>query len=149
MLTKRKILLLFLLLVILSLGILNWPIENAVSSQKKADTRCDYSTACEFTTKQGVFWLTVDNPPIKAEQWISLSLQSELSDWQVKEANIVGRDMFMGRIPVQFKANEKGKFSAQTMVGACTRDEMIWQLQIEVELQGKIEMLSYDFAVYH
>lgn len=110
--------------------------------------RCDYFTPCEFSTPQGAFGLTVANPPIKAEQWIDFNLRSELKTWRVIDAQIIGKNMFMGRIPVFFSPSEKG-FAAQTLVGACTSKEMIWQLQITVAVNDVNELLLYDFVVSH
>lgn len=160
MLKKRNIILLFVALFSITALLLWQSVASSISSQdkvaknasattKKADVACDYLTPCEFTTELGMFWLTVDNPPIKAEQWIALNLHSQVDVWQVQEAKIVGKSMFMGRIPVQFKAHENGGFSAQTLVGACSSDKMVWQLQISVEIDGKTTMLLYDFVVNH
>ncbi len=108
--------------------------------------RCDYFTACEFRSEQGSFWLSVDNPPIKAEEWINFKLKSSNPDWQVTDAKIVGKEMFMGRIPVTFDPLEKGVFSAKTLVGSCIT-EMIWQLEINIEMNGLKQVLLFDFAV--
>lgn len=108
--------------------------------------RCDYVTPCEFMTKQGSFWLNVTNPPIKAEQWIYFNLQSDLKNWQLVDATIIGKSMFMGRIPVSFAPTAKG-FSGKAMLAACTHAEMLWQLQIRVEANEIKEELFFDFIV--
>ncbi|WP_245597651.1 hypothetical protein [Psychromonas aquimarina] len=117
------------------------------SGQNTAEVlRCDYFTPCEFVSEQGSFWLSVDNPPIKAEEWINFNLKSSNPDWQVTDAKIVGKEMFMGRIPVTFNTVEKGLFSARTLVGSCIT-EMIWQLEINIEMNGLKQVLLFDFAV--
>ncbi len=160
MLTKSRVALLFIMLLIV-LALVAWrTVDNVhgslinselnASEQLKANlVRCDYFSPCEFITKQGTFWLSVNNPPIKAEQWIDFNLQSELKTWRVKEAKIVGKSMFMGRIPVFFKPIDKGLFTAKTLLGACSTSEMIWQLQISVEVNDITEVLLFDFVVRH
>jgi len=123
--------------------------ENNHSAASATDLlRCDYFTPCEFTTPQGAFWLTVANPPIKAEQWIDFNLHSKLEEWRIIEAKIIGKSMFMGRIPVFFSPSENG-FAAKTLVAACTSKQMIWQLQITVEINNVSELLLFDFVVVH
>ncbi len=109
--------------------------------------RCDYFSPCEYITEQGVFWLKVNNPPIKAEQWIQFGLQSEVEHWQVIEAKIEGKSMFMGRIPVTFIAANDHHYVAKTLVGACTTENMIWQLQILLQVNGQEQWLHFDFMV--
>lgn len=155
MLRKSRVVNLFILLFVLLLGMIcGWIYNfyNVNSSIEEATANrvaCDYFTACQFVSKQGRFWLSVDNPPIQAERWIFFNLQSELPAWQVLEANIVGKSMFMGRIPVFFESAGKRGFTAKSMVGACTSKQMIWQLQIMVEADKRKEMLLFDFTVSH
>lgn len=157
MLTKSKLIQLAVILLIL-LGLVFWRTESVlrdvtnapgISAEQTEATvvRCDYLSSCEFVSKQGKFGLTVNNPPIQAERWINFSLQSELSGWRVTEAEIVGKSMFMGRIPVFFKSADKDIYSARAMVPACTSAEMTWQLQISVVADNIKEVLRFDFAV--
>lgn len=157
MLNKNRLIQLSILLLIL-LALVTWKTVVSISdktAKQVADVReessslvrCDYLTPCEFVTRQGVFWLSVKNPPIKAEQWVNLSLQSKIDTWKVLNAKIVGKAMFMGRIPVKFIAANKHEFTAKTIFGACTTDEMIWQLQVTIEINGEQQVLDFDFLV--
>lgn len=157
MLTKSKLIQLAIMLLIL-LGLVLWKTESVLRDVTNAPgmsieqteatvVRCDYLSSCEFVSKQGKFWLTVNNPPIQAEHWINFNLQSELPSWQVTEAEIVGKSMFMGRIPVLFKSIDEGIYTARTMVSACTSAAMIWQLQITVVVDNIKEVLLFDFIV--
>ncbi|GLS89065.1 hypothetical protein GCM10007916_01320 [Psychromonas marina] len=109
--------------------------------------RCDYLTACEFLTEQGTFLLSVKNLPIKAEEWIDFELLLPTKNMVVSKAQIVGKTMFMGRIPVTFKRSEEQLFSANTLVGSCTTAQMIWSLEITVDNGELQELVSFDFMV--
>ncbi|MHA7001425.1 hypothetical protein [Aeromonas schubertii] len=45
---------------------------------------------------------------------------------------VEGRDMFMGRIPLEPR-QEAGVWVVDAMVGACTEPAMVWQLVVETE----------------
>ncbi|ABM02782.1 hypothetical protein Ping_0940 [Psychromonas ingrahamii 37] len=157
MLTKSKIIqLLFMLIVLVSLFI--WRTINIKTEQQmnidltstersSGQLECDYLVPCELLSSQGRFWLSVDNPTIKAEQWINFRLESDEQEWRVIDAKIVGKEMFMGRIPVTFVKTDKGFFSAKTLVGACTTPAMIWQLKINILVNGIKDQLLFDFMV--
>ncbi|MCG6201359.1 hypothetical protein [Psychromonas antarctica] len=154
MLTKGRLIQLIIMLLLL-IALVWWRTmdsANKLPNQIVIDIseqvqNCDYLSPCKFISKQGPFWLSVKSP-IKAEQWIDFKLQSQLRKWQVKTAKIVGKSMFMGRIPVVFKITDEG-FSARTMVGGCTSAEMVWQLQISIDVNGVSELLLFDFIVRH
>ena len=109
--------------------------------------RCDYDQACEFITEQGTFLLSINNTPIQPEQWIDFELTMANESSVVSKAKIVGKTMFMGKIPVRFKRSGKQQFMGKGIVGACTVDEMIWELQVSVINGDKTEQLSFDFMV--
>jgi len=157
MLTKNRIVQLLAMLIVL-VSLFTWrTITNETEQPKDEDLttsepatvqlECDYLLPCEVAGAQGSFWLSVDNPPIKAEQWINFKLESSAQEWRVNDAKIVGKEMFMGRIPVTFTDLGKGIFSAKTLVGACTTSTMIWQLQIKVAVNGVEELLLFDFLI--
>jgi len=156
MFNKSRIIQLILMMVFL-LALVVWrtvasvqavSVNGGSEESTKDLLRCDYFTPCEFSTPQGAFWLTVANPPIKAEQWIDFNLHSTLKTWRIIDAKIIGKNMFMGRIPVFFNPSEKD-FVAKTLVGACTTKEMIWQLQITADVNEIRELLLFDFVVAH
>lgn len=157
MLTKSRIVQLLVMLLVLVL-LFTWrtmtietePQNNVNLTSVEPSTgllECDYFVPCEVVSSQGSFWLSVDNPPIKAEQWINFRLEGNGQKWRVIDAKIVGKEMFMGRIPVTFTNLGKGIFSAKTLVGACTNPTMIWQLQINVAVNGIEELLLFDFMI--
>ena len=157
MLTKNRVAQLLVMLILL-VSLFTWRtmttepgqvnnIELTAVEPLSESLACDYIKPCKFVSDHGSFWLSVGNPPVKAEQWIDFSLNSSEPEWHVVDAKIVGRDMFMGRIPVTFTENDKHIFSAKTLVGACTTPKLIWQLQINVQVNAVNELLLFDFMV--
>jgi hypothetical protein len=157
MLTKSRAVQLLVMLIVLA-SLFTWrTITIEAEQQDNVDLtsvesspgllECDYLIPCEVASSQGRFWLSVDNPPIKAEQWINFKFESDQQELRVIDAKIVGKEMFMGRIPVTFTKVGKGIFSAKTLVGACTTPTMIWQLQINVTVNGIEDLLLFDFMV--
>ena len=157
MLTKSKMVQLVIMLIVL-ITLFIWrtittepeqlnTFSSASTEPVSEVLECDYVTPCEFIGEQNTFWLSVVNPPIKAEQWINFRLKSNKKEWRVVDAKIVGKTMFMGRIPVTFTKIEKGFFAAKTLVGACTTAIMVWQLQINVEVNKTKKLLTFDFMI--
>ncbi|HEY5716216.1 MAG TPA: hypothetical protein VIS54_07355 [Psychromonas sp.] len=158
MLTKNRVVQLLVMLIVL-VTLFTWRTMTAESEQANNNVEltsveplsalldCDYVKPCELVSDHGTFWLSVDNPPIKAEQWINFRLKSNEKEWHVVDAKIVGKEMFMGRIPVTFRKIERGVYAAKTLVGACTNPKMIWQLQINIQVNGINELLSADFVI--
>jgi hypothetical protein len=157
MLTKSRAVQLLVMLIVLA-SLFTWrTITIEAEQQDNVDLtsvesspgllECDYLIPCEVASSQGRFWLSVDNPTIKAEQWINFKFESAQQELRVIDAKIVGKEMFMGRIPVTFTKVGKGIFSAKTLVGACTTPTMIWQLQINVTVNGIEDLLLFDFMV--
>ena len=157
MLTKNRVVQLLVMLIVL-VSLFTWRTISIETEQQNNEDltsvesstgllECDYVVPCEVVGSQGSFWLSVDNPPIKAEQWINFKLEGNAPEWRVIDAKIVGKEMFMGRIPVTFTNLDKGSFSAKTLVGACTTPTMIWQMQINLAVNGIEERLLFDFMV--
>jgi hypothetical protein len=159
MLTKSRLVQLLIMMIVL-VGLIIWrTVTNETLSDKKNNLKsdlqiekmqitCDYEKPCEFNNEQGSFWLSVHKPPIKAEQWNDISITSNVREWQVLDAKLVGKEMFMGRIPVDFLEEQQGVFSAKVLVGACATEQMVWQLQINIEVNGVKDQLLFDFSVY-
>ena len=157
MLTKSRVVQLLVMLIVL-VSLFTWrTITNETEQQNNIELssvesstemlECDYFVPCEVVSDQGTFWLSVDNPPIKAEQWINFRLEGNGQEWHVVDANIVGKEMFMGRIPVTFTNIGKGTSTAKSLVGACTTPSMIWQLRINIEVNGINDLLLFDFII--
>lgn len=156
MLTKGRLAQLLFMMIVL-LGLFFWrtfdselPESEGIVDHENSQVsllRCDYTIACEFVTEQGSFFLSIKNIPIVAEEWIDFELTAPSENSEINNAKIVGKSMFMGRIPVSFSKTKEKNFSARSLVGACTTDEMIWELQIDITQAGNSETLVFDFMV--
>ncbi|MEI6896855.1 MAG: hypothetical protein V5786_05105 [Psychromonas sp.] len=158
MLTKLKVVQLFFILVIL-LGLFFWKTvdkqqgkeltEKPHEMAKMSLLTCDYQQACEFITEQGKFLLSIKNLPIKAEQWIDFELVTPQKNIQISNAQIVGKSMFMGIIPVTFKPSSALQFISKAIVGSCAHAQMVWTLEIMVDDGTVDQKITFDFMVKH
>lgn len=155
MLTKSRIAQLLFMLTVL-LGLFFWRTfdldqdsspQVEIKPQQSNIIRCDFIEPCEFINEQGSFLLSIKNLPIQAEEWIDFELSSPVEGLTVSSAKMIGKEMFMGRIPVKFKKSAPKLFTAKGITGACTTDEMIWELQLTVSDGDSSELLSFDFIV--
>jgi len=112
---------------------------------------CDFVSPCIFGTPLGDFSLSIEGNKIIPEQGFSLVLESNQKDWKVNQAKIVGKDVFMGKVPVTFSSvsemDNVFQATAKSMIGACTDDQLIWRLEVQIESNGKIFPLYYDFTI--
>lgn len=159
MLTKGKVFqLLFMLTVLLALFF--WKtFDSSENKQVLEETdismtkplvnvvRCDYQEACEFINEQGISLLSIKDLPIKAEEWINFELTVPNENSVINSAQIVGKSMFMGKIPVNFKQSGSTQFSGKAIVATCMHDEMIWTVEIMIENAGEQQLLAFDFLV--
>jgi len=54
-----------------------------------------------------------------------------------------GKEMFMGKIPVFFSVAEKqNTWVAETLLGSCSEEQMIWRLWLEVKLDELVSSKS-------
>jgi len=153
MLTKSRVVQLLFMLTVL-VGLFFWRTFNVnlekYDKQSVAQVsllRCDYQVPCEFITEQGEFLLTIQDLPIKAEEWIHFNLATPNKNTQITHAEIRGKTMFMGKVPVTFTQVAEQQFSSKVILGACTTDEMIWTLEITTQYEDKENLLSFDFLI--
>jgi len=161
MLTKSRLIQLVIMLSLL-IGLFIWrtiELSPAIEKNQEESTQrntteqalCDFSEPCVFNSLWGGFSLSVEGGEIVPEQWFHLTLESKVEDWQVSSAKIVGKTMFMGKIPINFSevTNSEGKQQAtgKSMLGICTEDKMLWRLDIVVEVNGQPVNLYYDFLI--
>lgn len=128
---------------------------------------CDFATSkCKTTLDFGKVELITKPQLITPESEISFSLNFTQSKVvAIKSAWLEGKNMFMGKIPLFFKkisapnaanntrldnlesttAVASVLFRADTMIGACTEDQMIWQMVVVVEIDGVEQLLFFDF----
>ncbi len=123
----------------------NWPEQNRIETNK-GTLLCDFEySPCAFNSSQGKAWLQAEPAIIKTENEITFSLSfDDPSNVVIKTARLEGKDMYMGVIPVFFtKVGEQYRGGA--MLGACMHDKMVWQMFVEIEVDGKPQTLVYDF----
>jgi len=161
MLTKSRLIQLVSMLSLL-VGLFIWrTVDLSTDVEKNAlvsdstlhieDKLCDFSQPCIFNSLWGDFSLSVDQGEIIPEQWFNLTLKSDLENWQVKSAKIVGKTMFMGKIPIKFStvSNDTGENQAQakTMLGVCTENKMLWRLEMLIVVDDQPVDIHYDFLI--
>ncbi len=122
--------------------------EQALTSD---ETICDFAQPCVFNSVLGNFFLSVNEGKIVPEQWYNLTLKSDVKNWQVMSAKVVGKTMFMGQIPIKFSplVERDGVLQshAKSMIGVCTEDKMLWRLKMLIEIDGKPVDVHYDFLI--
>ena len=161
MLSKSRLAqILIMLCILIGLFIYRTLNLSALEAPKKAINKdfamissdlCDFTQPCTYQSPLGNFNLSVEGGEITPEQWFHLTLESKAQGWKVNQANIIGKTMFMGKIPIRFSTvNQSGHLfqsNAKSMLGACTEDKMLWRIEIQVEANGKIFPLYYDFMI--
>jgi len=159
MLTKGKVFqLLFMLTVLLALFFWKtFDSSEAKQAREEAEismimpqvnvVRCDYQEPCEFINAQGISLLSIKGLPIKAEEWINFELTVPNENSVINSAQIVGKSMFMGKIPVNFKQSGTNQFSGKAIVATCMHDEMIWTVEVTVDNSGEQQLITFDFLV--
>lgn len=83
---------------------------------------------------------------IPIETLLTMQLKSSGQLQQVS-AELTGVNMYMGRIPLQFRYNAPdARWEADFMLGACAEPKMIWKLTITlIDMQGKSRQLVTEF----
>lgn len=156
MLSKVRVMQLFFMLVILLFlffwRTFDWQQNKAILEAKKTSaqvslSRCHFKETCALMTKQGEFLLNIKNVAIKAEQWIDFELTVPHRHVKIKKAQIVGKTMFMGSIPVIFSQSSEKMFTSKALLGDNMIKETIWALEITVNNDEKQQLLTFDFMV--
>lgn len=94
--------------------------------------------------------LSAGTEVIKAESEINFELlvKSE-KPVIITSAWLEGKDMFMGKIPLFFTPNKITQtntlVSAQTMIGACTEESMVWVMNVALEVEGEARLIQFYF----
>lgn len=133
-LTRAKLIQIVIVLAILMAAFTYrtlWQASDAGISPSTDIQICDLShAACRLIQGDKVLTATASPRPIKAESPFVIRLDG-LGKAPAK-AWVEGRDMFMGRIPLEPR-QEAGVWVVDAMVGACTEPAMVWQLVVETE----------------
>ncbi|MEG0008073.1 MAG: hypothetical protein RR721_02710 [Aeromonas sp.] len=102
-----------------------------MKAEGKNDQICDLShSSCGLLIDDKPLTVAVDGSPVKAEHDFVLRLQGGEPSITPVNAWLEGKEMFMGRIPVQFDAIDGG-WQGRAQVGSCTSTTMTWLLNLE------------------
>lgn len=90
---------------------------------------------------------------LEIEHPITITLQLPKA-WKIQQlsAQLVGRNMQMGRIPIRLTPTQvNNEYSGTLFVVACTQPDMVWQLEVEVELEqlNQRHLLRWPFSINH
>lgn len=137
-----------LILLIIS-GFFGYQLIEQDKPQINDQSYCDFSAGtCVQTYAFGSFELDANPNVVMSENEIFFSLTSKSKQpMKIKSAWLEGKDMFMGKIPLFFEQNN-GVYHANTLIGACTEEQMIWTMRVELEINEKIETAMFDFTSY-
>ncbi|OUS26346.1 hypothetical protein A9Q98_10900 [Thalassotalea sp. 42_200_T64] len=107
---------------------------------------CDFSAGvCSQIRDFGSFELTTMPKLIKAESEINFQLTSKNNaELEIQSAWLEGKDMYMGKIPLFFSA-KNGVYEANTLIGACTEEQMNWQMIIVLMTDNQQQRLVFEF----
>jgi len=126
-------------------GITAQPIEfSCLSSQSQCNI--DF----EFGRLRVQFSGEVEQGKIKTELPFYIQLAFKGNDTKARLSKVAsyleGKSMFMGKIPVFFKKNEKETniYFAEALLASCSEDVMTWQLwfQLDVMVDNEIKQQS-------
>lgn len=113
---------------------------------------CDFSQGCQAEVfGQKLQIKAPKNTQVLAETPIELQLGLGQGITLTK-AYLKGKDMFMGTIPVIFTATDSTEpsttqYLGELLLGACITEKMIWQLTLELDLNGQRESVEFDFEM--
>lgn len=112
---------------------------------------------CLFNTELGNFRIKFAQHQLadKIKTELPFTIELEViplnSEFQPKFTKISsyleGKDMFMGKVPIFFKANEdKHVYKAESLLANCTEEQMVWRLWLTLETDNKAQNLFVDFT---
>lgn len=92
-------------------------------------------SSCIVTTAHGSFKILFNAEKITTEVPFNITVRYQ-GEYFIKalSGHLEGKDMYMGKVPVFFDADitDKNVFIAQSMLGSCSKEKMIWQLWLNV-----------------
>jgi hypothetical protein len=90
--------------------------------------------------------LTISPRHIPVETLLHIQIRTE-KPLRSLSAVIVGKSMYMGKIPLRFTFDDKtGTWRSDFMLGACSDPQMLWQLQMLLTDQsGNQQQLETEF----
>ncbi|QBY05857.1 hypothetical protein E2K93_16450 [Thalassotalea sp. HSM 43] len=117
---------------------------------QQVESVCDFQQSlCKISRSNIDYVLDADPKVIKSETEVQFRLSSAaFADDVSITGHLEGKTMYMGKIPLFFNY-QNGAFVADTMIGACTEDSMVWMMIVKVDDgQGNVTAFSFDFTSY-
>jgi len=81
-----------------------------------------------------------------AEEVFNLGLQFE-TEVEGVNGRLVSETMAMGIVPIYFKSSDQRAFNAQSIVGACALEKMVWRLELTWVEQGKTKLIELPLTI--
>ncbi|MCC5855049.1 MAG: hypothetical protein JJU10_05100 [Idiomarina sp.] len=106
------------------------------------------SESCKIKVGGQHLFLLSSNPAMPEEELLALGLVIPNS-WQVVGSRLTGESMYMGSIPVVWRAEsntERGQWATDVRLGACVLPDMQWRLSIEFDTPDGPEALAVVFT---
>ena len=105
---------------------------------------CTANLPCTFSNDVKV-WLSEKTLSPETPFTIFSDLPTNIT---IEDAKLKGITMYMGYIPQQFK-KRNGLWQSNTMVGICSEQNMLWNLELTVKdnTTSLIQTLNYSFYV--
>lgn len=110
--------------------------NNNTEQNKFIEPNCLISQSdCYLDTEEGRYELSFNVEKVITESAFSLFLNYQ-GDSRISKvsAYIEGKEMFMGKIPVFFSLVAPNQYKAETILGSCSKDQMVWRLWVEISL---------------
>ena len=133
--------------------------EQSVNNNLKATQCITSQSACQIATKLGNVSVKFAQHQLTDKIKTELPFSMELTVLPEKEAEVKqpsitkvsayleGRDMFMGKVPVFFQANEDGSsYKAESLLANCTEEQMVWRLWITLAAKDQQQTFFVDFT---
>lgn len=106
---------------------------------------CDFHQGpCLIQNQHVTISVNLNKPHAPSEALIHLDMMFSKPVTKVK-AELKGRDMFMGIIPIQLYKQTLQQYSSELIYGRCSSGYMVWNLQIHYQLNNEIITSSLSF----
>ena len=106
---------------------------------------------CTLITQTGRYAIAVNVKKIITEQPFLIYV-SYLGARHINNISgyLEGKTMYMGKIPLSFTLDNQHRFTAKTMLGMCTEQQMTWRIVLMVDLKNdgtsaSKQLLQYEF----
>jgi hypothetical protein len=120
--------------------------KTALTIPQKEPTCLSSQDRCVIKTGKGNFQVlfNVEQVITESEFQISVLYSGNKSVVSIK-GFLEGKEMYMGKIPTFFKPSPSDiGFITTTMLGSCSREQMVWRLWLTIELIDEVNLLHTE-----